>query len=236
MKNNKWFDVIGGLDEDLIQNYFELDEEYSAEYKRRKRRQLFSLAPLAASILLFAVMLPQLLKPAEPQPTPETDPPKREMYPVSVIYDTVAEADKALGFSTLLSNPSLGIGGVSILYETDESGNPQLDKPLQMAGGAALSIEDKDLNYQIIVVNVLFECDGKEYAEIHGYCGEIKTENINGIRVEYALSNNSYSNTMAVFTYSGNLYVIETTQQNEETRFENYISAVLESIHDTRNT
>lgn len=232
MRKEQLTDAITELDGDILDRYFIMKK--NLREKKRKRQCLFRYGSLAACLtLIFAVTLIAVLQ------KPSTD------DPISIRYDSLEEAHKALGYETLYAKLDLknaDLTDISISYapvDTSEGVEADPNAPLVLKINASYSVTGQTLTTtpHFVYYCVAFNSDNTDET-LAERAEKIETKVINGIPVQYYLIREYYDLEISEcirFAYGNNDYTIYTHVSGKQygdfhIMFESYLENLLSDV------
>ncbi len=238
MTQEKITDAVTELDPDILDRYFIMKQALAEKKKTPTWVKWTSLAAACLALLICAISIINL-KPNVPQNT----------APVTIHFNSIKEAHKALRSPTLYSNiklDPLNPSNITIVYDsydpivdddTIDNSYAEIDGslgmeffPLNTQKPREFSIStsyDNGETVDTVDFYILFNKNSVDDSYIGGYVEQGLTKEIRGITVHYCLIEDGTMHGHAKFVYKGDVYVINVRSSGKTHSLHTYIDMVL---------
>lgn len=188
-------EAVGHLDADLLEEHIDKKRNTEETMEAKKKRNPGRWIALAACIALVVCAIPVarfIMKGGN------------DKGPVTIEYESLAEAQAQLGIETLYTKMDEEIiGRTTVSYEDIGDRQANYDKPAQLVlyGSGTDGVTG---HYY-----ALFGITDVKKSKIGGYEEQGLTKEVNGVTVYYSEIFDGANHTQAKFVWEGNLYVID---------------------------
>ena len=188
-------EAVGYLDTDLLEEHIDKKRNTEETMEAKKKRNPGRWIALAACIALVVCAIPVVrfvMKGGN------------DKGPVTIDYESLAEAQAQLGIETLYTKMGEEkIGRTAVSYEEKGDREANFDKPLQLV------LYGNGTNGVTGHYYVLFGKTDVNDSKIGGYEEQGLTKEVNGVTVHYSVIFDGANHTQAKFVWERDLYVID---------------------------